>query len=86
MAGELTKSVGQIQSRHDLAVFVDALREHLRHHPEEWENRDLPSFLEAMAAWVEDMDGYFKTRGEPVPDQPTWQTLAQILLAAKVYE
>jgi hypothetical protein len=32
------------------------------------------------------MDGYFKNRGEKVPDTPTWQTLAQMLLAARMYE
>jgi hypothetical protein len=32
------------------------------------------------------MEGYFKNRGEAVPEQPTWKTLAQILCAAKVYE
>jgi hypothetical protein len=39
-----------------------------------------------MAAWVDDIDGYFRNRGEAVPVQPTWKTLGQILLAAKVYE
>ena len=50
------------------------------------ELRDLPAFLEAMAAWVEDMEGYYQNRGEELPDQPRWRTLGEILLAARVYE
>jgi hypothetical protein len=76
----------QVQSREDLATFVRALLDQLRERPEEWENKDLTSFLEATAAWVEDMEGYFKGKGEPVPEQPTWSTFAQVLLAARVYE
>ena len=38
--------------------------------PEEWENRDLPSYLEAIAAWVDDMDGYYRNLGEDSPTSP----------------
>ncbi|WP_442857041.1 DUF7660 family protein [Arthrobacter sp. YN] len=58
----------------------------MRQDPEGWENADLESFLEAMSAWTRDMDGYFMNRGEPVPDVPSWQLFAQMLLAAKIYE
>ncbi len=73
-------------SREEFTVFVRTLAEQFRRAPEQWENRDLSAYLEAMAAWVEDMDGYYQNRGEAVPEQPTWKTLGQILLAAKVYE
>jgi hypothetical protein len=73
-------------SREDLADLVRGLADEFRRKPDDWQNRDLHSYLEAMAAWVEDMDGYYRNRGEVAPDQPTWKTLAQILQAAKVYE
>ncbi|MGH2599621.1 MAG: DUF7660 family protein, partial [Dehalococcoidia bacterium] len=44
------------------------------------------SYLSAMAAWAEDMDGYYENRGDPVPKQPSWRTLGELLLAARVYE
>ncbi|MBI2761944.1 MAG: hypothetical protein HYX51_11035 [Chloroflexi bacterium] len=62
------------------------LRESLRNNPDTWEHQDLDSFLEALAAWTHDMDGYFRRDGQPVPDQPTWDLLAQMVLAARVYE
>jgi hypothetical protein len=73
-------------SREDFVQFARGLAEQFRLRPEEWENRDPASYLEAMAAWVEDMDGYYQNRGETVPSQPTWNTLRDILEAAKVYE
>ena len=78
--------VQALPSRKDFVEFVRTLAEQCRSRPEEWENRDLPSYLEAMAAWVEDMDGYYQNRGEAMPDQPSWKTLEDILQAARVYE
>jgi hypothetical protein len=82
----LDELVEAIRSREDLVKFVRALCLSLKERPGEWENADLESYLEAIGAWVEDMNGYFKGRGEAVPEQPTWKTLGQILLSASVYE
>ena len=57
-------------SREDLIAVVNALRSDLEHNPEAWENSDLSSFLEALARWVEDMDGYYQNMGQPVPSNP----------------
>ena len=83
---DLNERVEMVRSRDDFSAFVQVLRRNLKERPDEWENGDLPSFLEALAAWIDDMDGYCQNRGEPVPEQPTWKTLGEILLAAKVYE
>ena len=82
----LNQLVEQIHSREDFVTFVRAFLCHLQQKPKEWENHDLASFLDALAAWVEDMDGYYHNLGERVPDQPTWRMLGQILLAARAYE
>jgi hypothetical protein len=82
----LDELVQRLQSRGDFVAFLRALGTDLQRNPESWANRDLPAFLEAMSAWVEDMEGYYQNRGEPMPEPPGWQTLGQILLAARVYE
>jgi hypothetical protein len=84
--GQLAEMVAQVDSRDAFEAFLRALLQDLQQRPAEWGNRDLASFLEAMGAWVQDMDGYFQNQGERVPEQPTWKTLGQILLAARVYE
>jgi hypothetical protein len=83
---KLDQNVNNIQSREDLVSFIKALRHDLKQAPDSWTNADLDSFLEAMAAWIEVMDGYYRNLGEPMPEQPTWSTIGQILIAAKMYE
>jgi len=82
----LGEVVQQIRSRADFATFVGSLLVDLKDRRDEWENRDLGAFLQAIKGWVEDMEGYYQNVGEAVPDQPSWKTFGQILLAAKVYE
>jgi hypothetical protein len=83
---DLTEMVEHIQSHPDFVAFAHALVKNLKEKPEEWENRDLPSFLEALVAWVEDMYGYFQAKGDSLPLQASWKMLGEIFLAAKVYE
>jgi hypothetical protein len=52
----------------------------------EWENADLGRFLDGLAGFLADLDGYFARRGQQVPDQPSWGLLAATLIAATGYE
>nr|WP_136518146.1 hypothetical protein [Cellulomonas telluris] len=54
--------------------------------PGSWANDSLEAFLESMAAWLDDMDGYFASRGSHAPSEPTWRLIGQMALAARVYE
>jgi hypothetical protein len=82
----LRRRVDGIANREDFITFVRELLRVLESDPESWESRDLDSFLEALAAWTEDMDGYYRNVGRQIPKQPTWQTFGEILAAAKMYE
>jgi hypothetical protein len=76
----------QVNSREDFICFVYALMADLHRKPQEWEHAELPRYLRALAAWVSDMNGYYRDPGQPVPDPPSWQSLAEMLMAARVYE
>ena len=76
----------RIETREDLAAFIEELERNVRDRPDAWENATLDRYLAALASWTEDMDGYFLNRGESVPDAPSWRLVGQMLLAAKVYE
>jgi hypothetical protein len=78
--------IDDIKTREDLAKFVTSLGDECNLSSHVWENNDLLSFLRALAAWIEDMDGYYLNQGLPVPKMPEWKTLAQMLAAAKHYE
>lgn len=75
-----------IQTKEELASFIEELGEGLVTAPEEWENDDLERFLFAMAAWIRSMDMYAKNTGDGDVIHPSWSTFAKILCAAKVYE
>ena len=84
MASDPHPSLGM--TRLDLADLIDQLRDSLNREPGSWENPDLGRFLDALAAWTRDMDGWFMNRGEPIPDAPSWELFGHMLLAAKTYE
>lgn len=75
-----------IRTREDFAEFVKAVSRDLRDNPTSWSNTSLQSYLEALAAWVDDMDGYYSNRGRLIPEQPDWPIVADMLMAARVYE
>lgn len=76
----------EINSKDDLADFVERLRLNLLNHPDEWENPDLERFLAAMGAWVRSMDMYVKNSSDNDLVNPGWGTFAKILMASKFYE
>jgi hypothetical protein len=75
-----------IKSKDDMVKFIRSLSDSLARNDEEWENRDLKSFLLAMAGWIEDMDGFYINRGVPVPQNIDWDFFSDVLMAARVYE
>jgi hypothetical protein len=77
----------QVTSRDDLRRFVgQMLADFMGSGVLEWENATLERFLEALGGYLGDLDGYFRNRGEAVPDQPDWHLVALLLLAASGYE
>ncbi|WP_433367956.1 DUF7660 family protein [Streptosporangium sp. CA-115845] len=83
---DLNDESDQVESRMDLASFILQLGKDLKSRPEDWENVTLTSYLDALAAWTADMEGYFTSKGEAVPELPTWQLFAMMLKAAARYE
>jgi hypothetical protein len=83
---ELREMAEKIQTRDDLVLFINHLVQDLRTRPERWENASLDAYLAAIAAWVQDMEGYYRNRGETTPHHLTWKNVGEILLAARIYE
>ena len=83
---ELHERIEQVETREQLAGFVEALLIDLRSNPADWENATLERFLGAMAAWIRAMPAAYENMGREMPDDSTWRALADILLASKMYE
>lgn len=83
---ELSKQCDEVVARKDLARFIAILRKDFRESKKAWRNRDLDSYLEAMSAWIDDMDALYSNTGRELPKQPTWKNVAEMLIAPRVYE
>lgn len=83
---ELHEDADRVATREDLARFVELLRSDLRNNPGDWENPSLEDFLESLSAWLEVMPQAYKNLGRDITENPTWGDVAQILLAARMYE
>jgi len=77
----------KVRDRRSFIKFLDLLRQDLLQHPETWENKTLPDFLEALAAYAEDIQGYYDNTDANVDaEKAAWSTFADIFKGAKVYE
>jgi hypothetical protein len=75
-----------VDNKEDFIKFVKFLRQELKNEPSYWQNTDLGSFLEAMAGWTEDMEGYYINNNLSVPSNINWKFIADTLTAATMYE
>jgi hypothetical protein len=76
----------QVKNKSDFLNIIDSLIQSLKDNPSGWENNTLESYLEAIKAWTEDMDGYYANNNLEAPTNINWQVFSDILSAAKVYE
>jgi hypothetical protein len=75
-----------VRNRDDFVAYVRGLIVDLRQNPQDWENRNLETYLEGLASWVQDMDGYYENFGLEKPRDVNWDFMADVLSAASVYE
>jgi hypothetical protein len=57
----------EIRSREELLAFVRGLHQDFRLRGQEWENQSLDRYLEALAAWMEASDGWYRNAGKELP-------------------
>ena len=74
----MAMDVERVSNRDDFLSFLSAMRADLSEGAENWENIDLPAFLEAMAAWAQDWQGPF--------NENAWQHAAALIRAGAFYE
>jgi hypothetical protein len=83
---KLHERVAHVGSKAELVEFVRALAEDLSENRDGWENPTLETYLAALASWVEDSEGYYRNQGRAVPVEPSWRDVAEMLMAATMYE
>ena len=80
----LLKKLETIETKADFICFIELLINDLK--STEWANNSLESYLQAMANWTEDMEGYYHNNNLPVSQKIDWKVFANILISAKMYE
>lgn len=74
----------KIESKEALIALIQKLR---TNDSGKWENVSTADFLEALAAWLESADGFYKDFNlETSSEKPSWQLFADALQAATIYE
>lgn len=77
----------KVKDRKSFSQFLELLREDLINNPDAWENKTLSNFLEALATYTEDIQGYYDNTNTNInADVPSWSTFSDIFKGAKVYE
>ena len=83
---KLTEQAKLIKTRDEFIRFVKDLATYLETHPNGHLDQNVIPYLHSIAAWTDDMDGYYENHGEKPPVDPSWRTLGEILIAALLYE
>lgn len=82
-----SESFTELKSRHDLVALIYSLHEEIEANPERWDNRTLSSYLRALAAFLNDAQGYYDNAKLNVSaDVPSWRLFADCLSAASIYD
>lgn len=77
----------KVTNREDFAKFIDLLYNEFNSNTETWSNRNLADFLQALSSYTEDIQGYYDNMELKInADLPDWQTFADILKGATMYE
>jgi len=77
----------KVNDRHDFIKFLQLLHQDFLDNPESWENQNLADFLEALSAYAKDVQGYYNNMKLGInADKPEWQTFADIIRGATIYE
>jgi hypothetical protein len=74
-------------TRENFIAFVETLRADFLSDPGKWTNKTIDDYLEAIARYAQDIQGYYDNTGQEVnADNPNWKTFSDILNGATSYE
>lgn len=73
------KMLGKIKNKDDFLKFMDTYISTIK-------ELSIKDYLEAIRAWVEDMDGYYKNTGKEIPQNINWDFIAALFYVGGIYE
>ncbi len=77
----------QVTDRLSFIKFLVSLHQDFINNGQEWENKTLDGFLEALTRYTADIQGYYDNTNQNInADKASWQVFADIIQGAKIYE
>ena len=77
----------EIHNRQTFIEFVEQLRRDFIENPDNWQNKTLPDFLDAVSAYAEDIQGYYDNTQQNInANEASWKLFADIFKGATMYE
>jgi len=74
-------------TKQEFILFIENLRTDFIENKEQWENKTIEDYLEAMANYVEDIDGYYKNTNQNIDlEMVNWKVFSDILKGSTIYE
>jgi hypothetical protein len=76
-----------VNDRQSFIHFLHEFRNNYLLDREQWENKTLDQFLEALASYAEDIQGYYDNVMPSMnADIPSWRVFADMMMGASMYE
>ncbi|WP_299898755.1 hypothetical protein [uncultured Aquimarina sp.] len=76
-----------IKTREEFIIFLKELLEEYKEHPENWENKNIKDFFEAMIIYSDSVQQYYKNTNQFInADEAQWKVFADIIKGASIYE
>jgi hypothetical protein len=77
----------KVNDRQSFIAFVELLRSDFLTNRDKWENKTIDDFLEALARYTDDIQGYYDNTNQNInADTPNWNVFADALVGASIYE
>lgn len=74
-------------NKSEFIQFIENLRTDFVENKEQWENKTIEDYLEAISRYTEDIDGYYKNTNHDIDlEKIDWKVFADILKGSSIYE
>lgn len=77
----------QVSDRQSFIFFLESFHQDLLINKEKWTNNTLEDFLEALARYVDEIQGFYDNTGQKLnADIASWKLFSDVMQGAKIYE
>jgi len=74
-------------TKQEFILFIENFRTDFIENKEQWENKTIEDYLEAISRYTEDIDGYYKNTNQDINlEKVDWKVFADILKGSSMYE